>query len=261
MNQPLTVIIVEDDVSTCNSLVAALDSENEQFSVLGTTNNSTDAVRMVLTEHPEAVILDLELHCGGGDGIDFLQRLRKSDLPYTPFILVTTNNVSSIIHKTVRDLGADFIFTKVQKDYSEKTVVDFLLSLKSTIQAKKSAQTAGLEVVSPSQQERRLRHKICDELDKVGISGKAMGYEYLVSAIVLAINGTSQHFCVEIGKQVGKTKDSVERAMQNAINRAWTSTETNTLYENYTARINPERGVPTVTEFIFYYARKIQNKT
>ena len=46
--------------------------------------------------------------------------------------------------------------------------------------------------------------------------------------------------------------------MQNAINRAWKTTDIDDLLRYYEARINSERGVPTSTEFIYYYANKIR---
>ena len=56
-----------------------------------------------------------------------------------------------------------------------------------------------------------------------------------------------------------KTENSVERAMQNAIDRTWKTTDINVLLKHYTAKINPDRGAPTITEFIHYYAQQIKN--
>ena len=46
--------------------------------------------------------------------------------------------------------------------------------------------------------------------------------------------------------------------MQNAINKAWRTTDIEDLSINYTARISSEKGVPTMTEFIYYYADKLK---
>ena len=56
---------------------------------------------------PDAVILDLELHRGGGSGLDFLKKVQEAALDHPPYILITTNNISAITHKTARELGAD----------------------------------------------------------------------------------------------------------------------------------------------------------
>ena len=48
--------------------------------------------------------------------------------------------------------------------------------------------------------------------------------------------------------------------MQNAINRAWKNVDPEDLLANYTARIKSSKGIPTITEFIFYYAQKLNNE-
>ena len=97
------------------------------------------------------------------------------------------------------------------------------------------------------------------ELDRIGISPKMIGFTYLTEAILLVLDGQNNNLCTTIGLKHAKTDSSVERAMQNAIKSAWRNTDIDDLLQNYTARINPDRGVPTLTEFIYYYANKIEN--
>lgn len=59
--------------------------------------------------------------------------------------------------------------------------------------------------------------------------------------------------------EVNEFKHYIEgRAMQTAINNAWRSTSIDDLMMHYKARINYETGVPTPTEFIYYYRDKIK---
>lgn len=46
--------------------------------------------------------------------------------------------------------------------------------------------------------------------------------------------------------------------MQTAINHAWRNTDIESLERYYTTYINPQKGVPTVMEFIYYYSSKIK---
>ena len=57
-----------------------------------------------------------------------------------------------------------------------------------------------------------------------------------------------------------KNDTTIERAMEYAINSAWRTGDPDDLLQYYTARINSERGVPTIMEFIYYYATKLRNK-
>ena len=62
---------------------------------------------------------------------------------------------------------------------------------------------------------------------------------------------------------VGKYKrasSTISRAMQNAILHAWRISALEDLNTYYTAKINYETGVPTPTEFIYYYADKIKKQ-
>ncbi len=102
--------------------------------------------------------------------------------------------------------------------------------------------------------------RIHRELDAVGISPKAIGYEYLTEAIIIATKEPTPNLSRLVAAKHGKTPASVERAMQNAINRAWSNGNPEDLARNYTAVINYERGVPTLTEFIYHYANRFRNE-
>ena len=67
---------------------------------------------------------------------------------------------------------------------------------------------------------------------------------------------TTNIYCI-LSEKYNKSKESIERAMQNAINRAWQTNNPKELSKYYTARIRSDRGVPTLMEFVHYYANKL----
>ena len=69
----------------------------------------------------------------------------------------------------------------------------------------------------------------------------------------------SAHLSRSLVKIYQKSEKSIERAMQNAIKRAWDTNDIDTLLRHYTAYIRPDKGFPTLMEFICYYANKIGN--
>lgn len=259
MERLLNILLVEDDTDAC-ARFAEYTNNSSDVCIVSITNNSYRALELVNQLHPDAIILDLELNDGCGNGISFLQNLKDSDVPYKPYVLVTTNNSSSTTYDCARQYGADFIMSKHKEDYSEASAIEFLCMMKTIIHNSINKQNCRVEhVESPTQYERRTRKRIALELDKVGLNPKYNGYQYLIDAIVLAINGQSNNVCVTLGQQYSKTNTSVERAIQNAINRAWRTANIEDLLSNYTAKITSEKGVPTLTEFIYYYANKIKN--
>lgn len=260
MDKKLFVLLVEDDQNACREIIEYIE-ELDDVCLVGVTNNSKRALEYVADCLPNAVILDLELHEGCGNGLTFLGELKNMDLKVMPYILVTTNNSSAVTYEYARKFGADFIMAKHQADYSAKGVIEFLRMMKDVLISKaNSADHNHMTTESPEQKEKRIVRRICAELDFVGVSPKAVGYQYLIDAIQIVLKNRVGNICSVIGEMYNKSDSSVERAIQNALNRAWRTSNIDDLLKHYTAKINSEKGVPTMTEFIFYYANKIKNE-
>lgn len=260
MSKRIELLVVEDDENICLEY-AELSKQFDDIFLIGTSAYSTEALKITDEFHPNAVVLDLELQKGGGSGIDYLVGLEKLNLKTKPFVLVVTNNVSPVTQAVVRNFGADYIIVKSQSDYSVSMVVNMLRNVISQI----PDMNAKTQTCSPSIKKRieddynqRLVKSITRELDIIGISPRFKGRNYLRDAIELICHKEQTYICNEVAKKYGKTSASVERAMQNAIDHAWKTTDTETLEEHYMAYINPRKGVPTLTEFIYYYADKVK---
>ena len=258
MNRPLSILLIEDEPSECQEMIRQIEATND-VSLVGVTNNTIKALEYVVDMQPDAVILDLELHKGYGNGLTFLESLRKLERSVPIYILVTTNNISSVTHDGVRKMGADFIMIKSQEDYSAKGVIEFLCSLKNIIHSNKKVAIYLDEANSPEQKQQRIKNRTIRELERIGIAPNALGRKYLIDSIVHVTNGNNENILSTISKRHSKTEASVERAMQNAINKAWKTSHIDDLEKYYTARIQSARGVPTIMEFIYHYAEKIKN--
>lgn len=258
MNDKLVVLLIEDDLSACEAIQNYINSIHD-VTLVGVSNNSEKALVLTKAHLPDVVILDLELHQGGGNGLLYLSALNKISLPKRPFILVTTNNTSEVTLAYARQLGADFIMTKYNSDYSAKSVIDFLRSMKSVIASHTGCPNITMPDMTPAQQECLMIQRIQREMDLIGISPKVKGYRYLIDAIQLYIDEPSENISRLLAEKYKKTPSSIERAMQNAISHAWATSNTMDLEVNYRARIRPEKGMPTMMEFISYYARELQN--
>ncbi len=254
MQHDLRVVLVDDDQELCDEFGSCF-AEIEGIELCAATGNATQAIELVKQYQPDVVILDLELHKGGGNGILFLTELRKLRDVKRPYVLVNTNNSSSITYEIVRNLGADFVMYKHQEGYSAGEVADFLLVIRA-------GRSEDLREVQPEPQEEQekepLRERILAELNKVAINPRSKGYNYLADAIEIFCGGQIPNVSSVIGAKYGKSEASVERAMQNAIDRAWSTADINELLKYYTAHINSRRDSPTVTEFICYYAAKLK---
>ncbi len=255
MHQKLSLLLVEDEESICEEYKNKITDKTDLF-LIGSTNNTDTALNLIAEFLPDVLILDLELHNGFGNGINLLKDLAKLNIKTKPYILVVTNNISPITHKIVRSLGADFLITKNQQDYCVDMVLDFILSLSPIDFTYNNSDAYKLEATQ--NYEASVKNRINTELDLIGVSSKLKGRIYLCDAIELTSKGRTPNISTIIAKKYSKTEASVERAMQTAINHAWRNTDIETLEKHYTTYINPRKGVPTITEFICYYADKVK---
>lgn len=263
MPKRIDLLVIEDDEATCLQYEEYCKDCDDVF-LIGTSAHSEEALKITEEFQPNAVVLDLELIYGSGSGLDYLLEFDKLHLDVTPYVLVVTNNISQTTHSVVRNMGADFIMVKSQPDYSVETVVKFLRSIIASI----PDMSINRQTCSPAIKKRieedynkRLVKNITKELDLIGISPRFKGRNYLRDAIEMICHKEQTYICNEIAKKYEKTSASVERAMENAIDHAWKTTDITTLEERYRAYVNPRKGVPTLTEFIYYYADKVKNET
>lgn len=256
MIKTLSVLLVEDDQNTCKQITDYAKKFND-INIVEVTNNSYSAYKYVIEHSPDAVILDLELQQGSGTGLQFLTDLSNTSGINMPYILITTNNASPRTYEFTRKKGADFILYKHSDDYTNQTPIDFLRMTKDVII--NSTITQNQTSFSSLANENDVKELITHQLETLGFQHKVLGFKYLREAIFIAINEPNSYITQRIAEIFNKSTNSVERAMQTSIDRVWKCGCVETLYKEYTARLNPDTGVPTITEFVYYYADKFRN--
>ncbi len=256
MDKKISLLLMEKDPAACKKMISEIAKNEDVLALAGITNNPNRAMQYVFEAHPDAVILGT----GGenDDGTEFLKILKAADIARPPFVLALTESAAD--GDTAKEYGADFIMCKTADGDTAREAAELLRITAPVIAERRAKDGYAEEKHGDDMAERRLQRRISGELDKLGISSKAIGYRYLVDAISIIMKKPVPHVCNEVSKKYGKTGNSVERAMQNAINRAWLSTDKAELAANYTAKIKSAKGMPTITEFIFYYAQKLNNE-
>ena len=255
MSYVMNIMLIEDDSDTCEQITRYAETFID-IKIIKVTDSSFDAIQYLLSQTVDVVILDLELQQGEGSGMHFLSELANTQTIKKPYILVTTNNSSSVTYELVRNLGADFILYKHSRGYSHCTAIDFLHMTKEQIHKIQDAHN-NERIVSSSTREDVYQRMIKTELNAVGISPKVKGYKYLMDAIYFAIIQGNTDVYEKVSQKHNKTVSSITQAIHTAIAKAWKSTCIDDLEKHYTARTDPSTGTPTNIEFISYYADKL----
>lgn len=253
----MKVLLVEDDEIEC-AIYKEIIKNKEDIKLVDSTNSSKEAIKYVKNYKPDAVILDLELTNGEGSGFEFIEDLKKLKLNKRPKIVVTTNIYSDSVYNFLHKNKVDFIFYKNQVNYSHNNVLDILLLLNEYEEQNKLEK---IELDNNSENE-KLSNLINNELDLIGVASHLKGRKYLFDSIQFIIQNSENEENVSIIQflvnKYKRSNSTISRAMQNAILHAWRISSLEDLTALYTARINYETGVPTPTEFIYYYADKIK---
>lgn len=259
-NKPMRILLIEDDEIQCNKFKNYVSTRND-IKLVAITNSSNKALEYVKDYNPEGIILDIELHKGQGSGIEFLEKVKKYTKKFKPIIIVTTNSSSDILYNNLHEEGADLIFYKQQIDYSIKSVISALILLRKSLYKHNSENKDELLKETKAELKNKIASRINSELDLIGISSHLKGRRYIYDAILYLIEDDKKNDDTVfnyLAKVYKKSSSSISRVMQTAINYAWKTSAPEELEVYYTAKINYHTGVPSPTEFIYYYANMIK---
>ena len=256
----MKILIIEDDKNDCNNFINSVKNRKD-VEIVGITDSDVEGLKYVKLKHPEGIILDLELNnsiSGNTDSLGFLSEIKKLNLNYEPIIIVTTHIHSKRIYDIVHKNGADIILYKNHPRYSADYVLNKMMTLRET-EPQRTIEVLKEELKDNKE---RILDCIARELDLIGIPSKMVGRKYIQDAILYLIENKGDNtnvirYLTNIYKKSGNT---ITNGIQNAIIHAWNKTAVDDLLEYYTARVNPETGIPTPMEFLYYYVDKIERE-
>ena len=259
--ETMKLLLIEDDSKECDSFKKA-SKKRKDIEFVKITNSDIEGLDIIKKDSIDGVILDLELNkgTGNGNGFIFLEELKKLNLKNFPKVVVTTNVLSDSVYEYLHENGVDLIFYKKQSNYSHENVLNTLVLLRGYNTNKKSNE---LDIPNEDDKVNKIYDQINKELDLIGVSSHLKGRKYLFDAIYFILekqddeNSTVIQYLI---KKYKKSSSTISRAMQNAILHAWRISSIDDLSKYYTAKVNFETGVPTPTEFIYYYADKIKKE-
>ena len=259
--KPMTLLLVEDNINDCIIFENYIKQRND-IELVDTTNSDIKGLELIKKYSPDAIILDIELHNGSGNATSFnlIETLHKMKFKVRPKIIVTTVVTSNTIYDYLHEKGIDLIYYKKHKNYSVENIINTLLLLNNYCED--TTNLNNIEINNSSDIQEKICNIINNELDLIGISFHLQGRKYLHDAIFYIITQCDNNEKITVVQHLinkyKRSSSTISRAMQNAILHAWRKSSLDDLEKYYTARINYETGVPTPTEFIYYYAEKIR---
>jgi CheY-like chemotaxis protein len=111
-----TILIVDDEASVRQMLVAMLDAPNQR---IDTASDGQEALALVEAAPYDLVVTDLRMP--GMDGLELLRRIRQTS-PATKGIVMTGESTPSDVIQSLRDQA----FTYITKPFSQASVSDLI---------------------------------------------------------------------------------------------------------------------------------------
>jgi len=257
-SKPMKILIIEDDINDCNKFIECI-KQRKDVELVGVTDSDIDGLKYVKTKCPEGIVLDLELNnsiSGNTDSLEFLANLKRLKLNYEPIVIVTTHVNSKRTYDILHRNGVDLILYKDHPKYSCNHVLNQFINLrKDTV----TATTSTIEELFEDS-ENKISCYINNELDLIGVTSKLKGREYIHDAILYLIQNENSDISVTqyLTKVHKKSETTITNGIKNAIIHAWRVSAVEDLLKHYTNRIDPNTGIPTPMEFVYYYRDKIK---
>ena len=238
--------------SQCVQYLKRLDIE-----VVAEASDGQEAFAKIVRTKPNVVISDLYL--GKIDGVGLI-RTAKKQLPndFPAFVMLASFSSQNLFEECC-EAGAAYCMLK-PVDFN--SLADRIKRLSDKTRRRGTANI-------PAREETDLEAQVTKIIHQIGVPAHIKGYQYLRTAIIMAINNTdiinsvTKVLYPSVAKQYGTTSSRVERAIRHAIEVAWDRGDLDVLNSFFGYTVQNSRGKPTNSEFIAMIADnlRLKNKT
>ncbi len=248
MDNQTTVIIADNSEEFCASLTAALQKA-DGFRILGTATDGEQAVSMIQSLKPQALVLDLML--AKKDGLSVLKAL--SAMEQKPIVLATSGFITDYVASAAANLGVRYLMLK---PCDMEALVERMKEFRG------SPTIRPLHTGKGGQP--NIETMVTNIIHEIGVPAHIKGYQYLREAIMIAvndmdvINAITKVLYPQVAKTFQTTPSRVERAIRHAIEVAWDRGDLDTLQRFFGYTVSNTKGKPTNSEFIALIADKLQ---
>ena len=258
----LTVAIAEDNELMLGLLEDIVASDKE-LNVVGTARNGEDIYRIIKTEEPDVVLLDIVMP--KLDGLGVLDKINQDkSIKKMPTVIMVSAIGQDRVTEDAFKLGADYY---IMKPFDENIIISRIKRTKKEEVDKKPEQKPAFAITMNKKVEKTeedLETDVTEIIHEVGVPAHIKGYQYLRDAIVMSVkdmdmlNSITKVLYPTIAKKPQTTPSRVERAIRHAIEVAWSRGRMDTLDDMFGYTINRGKGKPTNSEFIALITDRIR---
>ena len=253
MESVTKILICDENSEERRLLVDALGRSGYRY--VSEAAGGEEALELAVSGGFDLVITDLWLP--GIDGIGLIRETASVLGEERPsFILLSPINKQSLL-VDASEAGADVC---ILKPFETSTFVSRITALMRMRRLKSQGKKPSLSDMPD------MEAQVTKIIHQIGVPAHIKGYQYLRTAILMAIddteviNSVTKVLYPSVAKKFGTTTSRVERAIRHAIEVAWDRGDVDTLNSYFGYTIQNSRGKPTNSEFIAMIADNLRLK-
>ncbi len=241
------VIIAESTAETRRLLTEGLKKQG--IEVLAEAVDGQDAYLKTARFKPTVVVCDLFLP--RMDGLQLISETRRALGTASPLFIVLSAINNEVLFSECMEEGAAYCMLK---PVDERLLAERIKKLQ-----KRGDSVLGRDNLDLEAQITKIIHQI-------GVPAHIKGYQYLRTAILMAvedagvINAVTKVLYPTVAKKYKTTASRVERAIRHAIEVAWDRGDVDVLNSFFGYTVQNSRGKPTNSEFIAMIADNLRLK-
>lgn len=265
MNSTISVLLADDCEDFTKIVKQHLDRQ-EGITVSGVAHDGREAYELTKEIQPDVLLLDMIMPYM--DGLGVLKKLRGANLEKEPVCLMLSGVGQEKATQKAVDLGAQYFMLK---PFELDALTDRIREFGSkednmvTFESGSSEQkTFASEKSAKKYSKDELEVAITGIIHEVGVPAHIKGYQYIRSAILMAIedmeviNHITKQLYPDLAKKYKTTPSRVERAIRHAIEVAWNRGRSETMESIFGYTVSSSKGKPTNSEFVAMIADNVR---
>ncbi len=246
------VLVADANVEFRNQCVQGL--KRAGIDVVAEAADGQEAFAKMARTKPNIVISDLYL--AKIDGVGLIRSAKKQLPDDFPAFIMLASFTSQNLFEECCEAGAAYCMLK---PIDMNALCDRVIRLADKTRKRGTAKV-------PNREESDLEAQVTKIIHQIGVPAHIKGYQYLRTAIIMAIkdneviNSVTKVLYPSVAKQYGTTSSRVERAIRHAIEVAWDRGDLDVLNSFFGYTVQNSRGKPTNSEFIAMIADNLRLK-
>ncbi|MBO5870246.1 MAG: sporulation transcription factor Spo0A [Clostridia bacterium] len=246
------VLVADSNAEFRNQCVQSL--RRLDIEVVAEAADGQEAFAKMVRTKPNIVISDLYL--AKIDGVGLIRHAKKQLPEDFPAFIMLASFTSQNLFEECCEAGAAYCMLK-PIDFN--TLADRIRRLADKTRRRGTAKV-------PNREESDLEAQVTKIIHQIGVPAHIKGYQYLRTAIIMAINdnevinSVTKILYPSVAKQYSTTSSRVERAIRHAIEVAWDRGDLDVLNSFFGYTVQNSRGKPTNSEFIAMIADNLRLK-